>query len=81
MSKEGEAPAFHMASYLLDVICVRNVFIDMNLSSHVVELPVHVYFNTYYGRTGTKNPMPSFLMNSLPKFILLYLKRNARDYP
>jgi hypothetical protein len=43
--KEGEAPAFHMASYLLDVICARNVFSGMNLSWHVVELPVHVYFN------------------------------------
>jgi hypothetical protein len=43
--KDGEVPAFHMASYLLDVICARNVFDDMNLSWHVVELPVHVYFN------------------------------------
>jgi hypothetical protein len=43
--KEGEAPAFHMASYLLDVICARNVFTGMNLSWHVAELPVHVYFN------------------------------------
>jgi hypothetical protein len=43
--KEGEAPTFHMASYLLDVICARNVFVDMNLSWHVVELPVHVYFS------------------------------------
>jgi hypothetical protein len=45
MPKEGEAPTFHMALYLLDVICVRNVFIGMNLSWHVAELPVHVYFN------------------------------------
>jgi hypothetical protein len=34
-----------MASYLLDVICARNVFADMNLRWHVAELPVHVYFN------------------------------------
>jgi hypothetical protein len=34
-----------MASYLLDVICARNVVTDMNLSWHVVELPVHVYFS------------------------------------
>jgi hypothetical protein len=33
-----------MASYLLDVICARNVFIGMNLRWHVAELPVHVYF-------------------------------------
>jgi hypothetical protein len=45
MLKEGEAPAFHMALYLLDVICARNVFTGMNLSWHIVELPVHVYFN------------------------------------
>jgi hypothetical protein len=36
---------FHMASYLLDMIYARNVFAGMNLSWHVVELPVHVYFN------------------------------------
>jgi hypothetical protein len=36
---------FHMASYLLDVIYARNVFVDMNLSWNVAELPVHVYFN------------------------------------
>jgi hypothetical protein len=43
--KDGETSVFYMASYLLDVICVRNVFAGMNLSWHVVELPVHVYFN------------------------------------
>jgi hypothetical protein len=32
MLKEGEAPWFHMASYLLDVICARNVIVGMNLS-------------------------------------------------
>jgi len=34
-----------MASYLLDVICMRNVFVDMNLTWHIAKLPVHVYFN------------------------------------
>jgi hypothetical protein len=42
--KEGETPSFHMALYLLDVICERNVFTDMNLRWHVSELSVHVYF-------------------------------------
>jgi len=48
MTKEGERPTFHMASYLLDVICTRNVFADMNLSWHVAELSVHVYFNVLW---------------------------------
>jgi hypothetical protein len=43
--KEGETSVFFMASYLLDVICVRNTFAGMNLNWHVVELPVHVYFS------------------------------------
>jgi hypothetical protein len=43
--KEGETPTFYMASYLLDVMCARNVFTGMNLSWHVAELSVHVYFN------------------------------------
>jgi len=34
-----------MDSYLLDVIHAWNVFIDMNLSWHFVEILVHVYFN------------------------------------
>jgi hypothetical protein len=33
-----------MASYLLDVICTRNVFTTMDLSWNVSELLVHVYF-------------------------------------
>jgi hypothetical protein len=45
MLKEGEALTFYMASYLLDVMCARNVFADMNFSWHVAELSVHVYFN------------------------------------
>jgi hypothetical protein len=43
--KEGEAPSFHRAPYLLDVICARNVFVDMNLTWHVAELPIHIFFS------------------------------------
>jgi hypothetical protein len=43
--KEGEVTTFYMTSYLLDVICIRNVFASMNLRWHIVEFPVHVYFN------------------------------------
>jgi hypothetical protein len=43
--KYGETSVFYMASYLLDVICARNIFTGMNLSWHIVELPVHVYFS------------------------------------
>jgi hypothetical protein len=78
--KEGEPPSFHMALYLLDVICTRNVFVGMNLSWHVVELPVHIYFHILW-KNMYKNTTHSFAMNSSPKLILLYLKRNARDYP
>jgi hypothetical protein len=42
---DGETPSFHMLSYLLDVICARNIFAGMNLCWHVVELSVHVYFS------------------------------------
>jgi hypothetical protein len=42
--KDGETPAFHMVLYLLDIICIRNVFAGMNLSWHVTKLPVHIYF-------------------------------------
>jgi len=34
-----------MSSYLLDVMCASNVFANMNLSWHVTELPIDVYFN------------------------------------
>jgi hypothetical protein len=44
-SKEGETPTFYMASYLLDVMCIRNIFVGMNLSWHVAELSFHVYFS------------------------------------
>jgi hypothetical protein len=48
MPKEGETPAFYMASYFLDVMCARNVFTGMNLRWHVAELPFHVYFNVLW---------------------------------
>jgi hypothetical protein len=41
--KPGEVPFFFMASYLLDVMCARNIFPGMGLSWHVSELHVHVY--------------------------------------
>jgi hypothetical protein len=37
-----------MASYMLDVICVRNIFTGMNLRWHVVKILVHVYFIIYW---------------------------------
>jgi hypothetical protein len=43
-----------MASYLLDVMCTRNVFTDMNLSCHVADLPVHVYFNLLWEKLYKK---------------------------
>jgi hypothetical protein len=46
--KEGKKPIFYMALYLLDVMCSRNVFSTMNLSWHVAELPVHVYFSVLW---------------------------------
>jgi len=42
--KEGETPSFYMASYILDIKCAKNIFFNMNLSWHVAELPIHVYF-------------------------------------
>jgi hypothetical protein len=55
MPKEGEEPTFYMASYLLDVMCRRNVFDDMNLRWHVVELPVHVSFNIIWEKRYKKS--------------------------
>jgi hypothetical protein len=52
--KEGEVPNFHMASYLIDVICERNVFAGMNLSCHVAELPVYVYFSILWEKYAIK---------------------------
>jgi hypothetical protein len=43
--KDGETSIFYMEYYMLDVVRARNVFGGMNLSWHVVELPVHVYFS------------------------------------
>jgi hypothetical protein len=48
ISKEWEAPTFYMASYLLYVMCARNIFANMNLIWHVVDLPVHVYFSVLW---------------------------------
>jgi hypothetical protein len=44
-SKEGEVLTFYMVSYLVDVICARNVFAGMNLSWYISKFPVHVYFS------------------------------------
>jgi hypothetical protein len=43
--KEGDTPAFYMASYLLDIICARNAFSRMKLNWHPSGLVVHVYYN------------------------------------
>jgi hypothetical protein len=53
--KEGEAPTFYMASYLLNVMCTRYVFVGMNLSWHVGELLVHVYFNILWEKRYKKS--------------------------
>jgi hypothetical protein len=44
-----------MDSYLLDVICARNVFADMNLSWHVAELSVHIYFSVLWEKRYKKS--------------------------
>jgi hypothetical protein len=46
--KEGEAPMFYMASYFLDVMCTKNIFVNMNLRWNFEELPIHVYFNVLW---------------------------------
>jgi hypothetical protein len=43
-----------MASYLLDVMCAKNIFSSMNLSWHVTELLVHVYFNILWEKRYKK---------------------------
>jgi hypothetical protein len=43
-----------MASYLLDVICAKNVLTGMNLRWHSFELPVHVYFSILWENTYKK---------------------------
>jgi hypothetical protein len=55
MLKEGEAPTFYMASYLLYVMRTRNFFIDMNLSWHVEEIPFHVYFSMLWENRYNKS--------------------------
>jgi hypothetical protein len=47
--KEGETPSFYMASYLLDVICARNVFARMNLSWHTSRTPGPCIFRHLVG--------------------------------
>jgi hypothetical protein len=79
-SKEGETPAFYMASYLLDVMCARNIFAGMNLSWHMSQSSWSMYISTSYGRTGTRNLTPSSAMNSSHVFISFFLRKNARDY-
>jgi hypothetical protein len=53
--KEGKTPSFHMTLYLLDVICARNVFSEMNLNWHSSELPIHVYFNILWDNKYKKS--------------------------
>jgi hypothetical protein len=53
--KEGETPAFYMASYLLDVMCTINIFPDMNLSWDVAELLIHVYFSILWANRYKKS--------------------------
>jgi hypothetical protein len=48
-SKTREILAFFfMDSYLLDAICARNVFLGLNLSCHIYEFLVHVYFSVLW---------------------------------
>jgi len=42
----GEVSSLYMASYLLYVMCVQNIFSEMNLNWHVSEPHVHVYMKT-----------------------------------
>jgi hypothetical protein len=44
-----------MASYLIDVICARDVFIGMNLYWDIAEMPVHVYFNILWDNRYKKS--------------------------
>jgi hypothetical protein len=56
-TKEGETPSFFMASFLLDVICARNVFSGMNLSWHVLSYR-YMSILASYGKTSIRNFMP-----------------------
>jgi hypothetical protein len=62
MPKDGETPTFHMVSYLLDVICARNIFAGMNLRWHIAELPC-MSISTFCGRTGTRDLTLLYVMN------------------
>jgi hypothetical protein len=55
MLKAIETPVFYMASYFLDVMCVRNIVAYMNLSWHVAELLVHVYFSVLWEKMYKKS--------------------------
>jgi hypothetical protein len=44
----GVVPSFYMDSYLLDVVCATNVFMGLNLSWHILEAHVHVYFQSLW---------------------------------
>jgi hypothetical protein len=55
MPKEGETPSFYMASYLLYIICARNVFSGINLNWNSSELLVHVYFNILWDNKYKKS--------------------------
>jgi hypothetical protein len=47
-AQTSKALTFYMASYLLDVMSARNIFVDMNLSWHVAKLPIHIYFSVLW---------------------------------
>ena len=54
-SKEGETLSFYMVSYLLDVICAKNIFSGMNLRWNSFELSVHVYFDILWEKRYKKS--------------------------
>jgi hypothetical protein len=69
----GEVPSFYMASYLLDVVCAWNVFAEMNLSWHVFEFHVHVYFSILWENRYKKSyPMICDLFLSRLYFIIFH---------
>ena len=66
-----------MASYLLNVMCTRNFFASMNLSWHVAELPIHVYFNMLW-----ENRYKKYYVVICDHFIVpIYLSLFKREYP
>jgi hypothetical protein len=76
--KEGETPSFHMASYLLDVICARNAFARMNLSWHTSELLVHVYFGILWENRYKKSYSLIF-DQFITTFILCFSRKSVQD--